>query len=390
MPAQCGTVRTMETTDTPKLRLLSLGAGVQSTALAIMAAVGDLEPLDGAIFSDTGWEPRAVYDHLDRLEREVLAPAGIPLYRVTSGNIRNDALDPDHRFASMPLFVLNPPTEEPVYLGTEPCPERCGWLEWRNASTDDGWAVETLDGQVYVQPVECETCDSTGAVPHQVGTKRVQTKGMARRQCTSEYKLKPIKRQVRELLGFPHPIRVPKGVYVEQWVGISRDEFGRAKDSDVRYSRNRFPLLELDMSRDDCMALLEAHGWGSTTKSACIGCPFHGNAQWRDLRDNHPDEWADAVAFDKAIRNGSAHANAKGQELRGSMYLHASCVPLDQAPIDRATRAERKAAEGDLFTELAEREHNDVSCGPFSCRGSDLDSNLPESAVVDLGMPALI
>ena len=118
---------------------------------------------------------------------------------------------------------------------------------------------------------------------------------------------------------------------------------------------------------------------------SCIGCPFHGNAQWRDLRDNHPDEWADAVAFDYAIRNGSAHA--KGQELRGSMYLHASCVPLDQAPIDRPTRTERAAAQGDVFAELATREHNDVSCGPFSCRGEDVDTNLPESAVVDLGMP---
>ena len=37
-----------------RLRLLSLGAGVQSTTLLLLAAEGRLPKLDGAIFSDTG------------------------------------------------------------------------------------------------------------------------------------------------------------------------------------------------------------------------------------------------------------------------------------------------------------------------------------------------
>jgi hypothetical protein len=45
-----------------------------------------------------------VYEHLDRLEREVAGPASIPVYRVSSGNIRDDALNPAKRFASMPLW----------------------------------------------------------------------------------------------------------------------------------------------------------------------------------------------------------------------------------------------------------------------------------------------
>ncbi|WSA82652.1 hypothetical protein OG930_06905 [Streptomyces sp. NBC_01799] len=48
----------------PTLKVLSLGAGVQSTCLLLMAAEGHLPGLDVAIFADTGWEPRAVYDHL--------------------------------------------------------------------------------------------------------------------------------------------------------------------------------------------------------------------------------------------------------------------------------------------------------------------------------------
>lgn len=292
---------------TPALRTLSLGAGVQSTCLLLLAAEGSLPRLDAAIFADTGWEPRAVYEHLDRIEQEIAAPAGIPILRVASGNIRADALDPAHRFASMPLHILNP----------------------------DGGA------------------------------------GMTRRQCTGEYKIKPIKKKVRELLGYPYPQRIPKGTAAEQWIGISTDEFHRAKDADVAYMRNRFPLIELCMTRADCLRLLRARGFGSTPKSACLGCPYHGNAQWRALRDGSPAEWADVVEFDKAIRTGNARANADGKLLLGQAYLHRSRVPLHQAPIDRATARERVSAQGALFDpagddgwEFGERD----GCSPWSCR----------------------
>lgn len=76
---------TLPGVDTPALRLLSLGAGVQSSAVLLLAALGELPRLDGAIFADTGWEPRAVYDHLDRLKREVASPAGIPVHQVGVG-----------------------------------------------------------------------------------------------------------------------------------------------------------------------------------------------------------------------------------------------------------------------------------------------------------------
>ncbi|GAB1642566.1 hypothetical protein [Krasilnikovia sp. MM14-A1259] len=283
------------------LRLLSLGAGVQSTVLALMAADGTLPGLDGAIFADTGWEPRRVYAHLNRLA-EVLAAADIPLYRVSSGDLRADALDPGHRYASVPYFVRNP------------------------------------DG----------------------------SEGMGRRQCTSEYKLAPINRKVRELLGAAAPDfrRVPRGRVAEQWIGFSTDEIHRVSDRDrVSYVRKRYPLLELEMSRKDCERWLAARGWGETAKSACIGCPFHGNAQWRELRDNHPDEWADAVAFDQAIRKGGA----RGLPLNGEAFLHRSRVPLAIAPIDRVTRAEWRGRQGDLLDTLAELGDPD-GCSPYGCR----------------------
>ncbi len=191
--------------------------------------------------------------------------------------------------------------------------------------------------------------------------------GMTRRQCTGEYKVKPIKKQVRDLLGYPYPTRVPKGVFVEQWIGISTDEFHRTKDSGVKYMRNRHPLIDMGWSRSDCVRYLSSLNLADTPKSSCLGCPFHGNAQWRKIRDTSPSEWEDVVEFDAAIRKGNARANATGNKLLGEAFLHRSRVPLDQAPIDHVTRSERAALDD------AEAEADELGvvngCSPWSCRG---------------------
>ncbi|MBF9132752.1 hypothetical protein I0C86_27910 [Plantactinospora sp. S1510] len=266
-------------------RYLSLGAGVQSSTLLLLAAQGDIPGFDAAIFADTSWEPTAVYRHLDLLTG-IAKRAGIEVVRVGTGDIRADALDPNHRFASMPLFTLGPRGE----------------------------------------------------------------RGMGRRQCTSEYKIKPIKAEVRRRLGYPHPARVPAGVRAQMAIGISLDEIGRARDSDVRYMHNVFPLLDLSWRRTDCLRFLAERGLGDTPKSSCVGCPFHDDGFWLALREHSPQEWADAVAFDRSIRNGSARANTDGHPLRGQFFLHRQRVPLDEVVL----RPRPRPADA-------------PGCGPWTC-----------------------
>ncbi|MGQ0837559.1 hypothetical protein [Actinokineospora sp.] len=283
----------------PALRCLSLGAEIQSTAVLLPACEGVIPRFDVALFADTGWEPKQVYVNLARL-REHAAQHGIPVRTVSAGNIRADALDPAHRFVSMP-------------------------------NNPDG------------------------------------TRGLARRQCTGEYKISPLKKAARELLGHPHPRRVPRGLYIEQAIGISTDEFARAKDSGVRYLRNVFPLLDLGWDRARCVDHLAERGFAGTVKSACVGCPFHGRAGWKWLHDNDPDGWADAVAFDRAIRHGHPHATAQGQPLRGRYFLHRSCRPLDQVDLDPPVPAKRHLR---LITAsaAAEEDGDPDGCSPWSCR----------------------
>jgi hypothetical protein len=72
------------------MRVLSLGAGVQSSTLLLMAVHGEVQ-IDRAIFADTGWEPRGVYDWLGGLQLAA-GHAGIPVDIVSAGNLREDAI----------------------------------------------------------------------------------------------------------------------------------------------------------------------------------------------------------------------------------------------------------------------------------------------------------
>jgi hypothetical protein len=221
-----------------------------------MAAAGEIGPMpDCAIFADTGWEPCAVYDHLNRLEK--LLP--FPVIRVDNGDIR-DTIATDG-FNPIPWFTL--------------------------------------------------------------------PNGIGKRQCTNWYKLVPIRRKVRELLGD----KTPKDG-CEMWIGISRDEAHRMKPSRVGYINNRWPLIEREMTRADCRGRLDR--WGlDTPRSACCGCPLLSTADWKDRRAQ--PEWAATVAISHRLA-------ATGQ------FMHPARVPIDEVDL----RSWEERGQANLFGEDCE------------------------------------
>lgn len=98
-------------------------------------------------------------------------------------------------------------------------------------------------------------------------------------------------------------------------------------DSPEAWVVNHYPLVEARFRRADCLALIEEVGLPRPEKSACVFCPFHDDAYWRTLRDEHPADWASAVAYDEKIRD-STKAGVKFPA-----YLHRSLVPLRDADI---------------------------------------------------------
>lgn len=253
------------------LNIISLGAGVQSSTMALMAAHGEITPMpDCAIFADTQWEPAHVYKWLDWLEQQL----PFPVHRVTDGNLGDESL-----------------------------------------------RLQGKDGQQFVRNViPAFTLNPDG------------TKGMLLRKCTSDYKIAPLKRKQRELL------KASGEKVLTSWIGISLDEAHRMKPSGVRYATNRYPLIELGISRLDCLNWMRAHDFPEPPKSACTFCPYHSDAQWRELKVEHPEEFARAVEFERQW-NYWAKQDTRPSQVKGQIFLHRDCVPLDRVDLRNAEDA---------------------------------------------------
>lgn len=104
-------LNTLPVPQTP-LHVISLGAGVQSSAMLLMALRGEIAlPMpEHAIFADTQDEPAEVYRHLDKLEKEC-QKGGITLHRVSNGKLSEFMFDgyrgKPGRFVQIPSFGAN-------------------------------------------------------------------------------------------------------------------------------------------------------------------------------------------------------------------------------------------------------------------------------------------
>src|SRR5205823_3200770 len=109
--------------------------------------------------------------------------------------------------------------------------------------------------------------------------------GLAPRQCTHDYKIRPIRREIKRLLGLGPKQRWPRTPAVEQVFGISFDERQRKRIPTDSWTTYDYPLCEAKLSRKDCVAWLARHYPGrDVPRSACVGCPFHTNEEWRRIR----------------------------------------------------------------------------------------------------------
>lgn len=258
-------IQTTYDDDKKHVHVLSYGGGTQSTALLLMALKGEINGVipDYIIFSDTGWEPKSIYKWVEKVNSHIKEKYGREIIFAENGNIRDDIMnnvEGGNRFASIPFF----------------------------------------------------TRDENGKI------------GMVRRQCTGEYKITPVKKKTRELLGYQPRQRVKEIVHM--WKGISTDEIQRVKPARDKWQVAEHPLIDVvNMDRSACIAYVERDGLGTPAKSSCIGCPFHDNQAWKEMKMKDPESWADAVEVDNAIR--------KLPRFNGEVYLHRSGMPLEDVDL---------------------------------------------------------
>jgi len=231
-------------------KVLSLGAGQQSTALALMSVenklkgrfIHDKVPIyDAIVFCDLGAEAYWVYEQVRFIEKACTA-VGIPFYVLTEKNLYKDYLNSFgiKRVVAMPFWSIG----------------------------EDG------------------------------------KKAKMRRHCTIDYKINIIHKFVRySLLDYrkgqrtrPHDLEAH-----EMHLGFSYEESERRFSSYNPIFKNKYPLVDMKQTRADNYKYVY-ETWGFKTKgSACIMCPFHQNYFFHYLKHHDKAKYNDVVCFDNLI-----------------------------------------------------------------------------------------
>lgn len=260
------------------LEVISLGAGVQSSTMALMAArrAFDVMPT-AAIFADTQAESRLTYAYLDWLEQQL----PFPVYRVTVGNLAKDTLD---------------------------------------------IRISKKSGNVYQRTL----------IPLFIKSPTGGTRGVLPRKCTRDYKINAIITKERELLGMKRVAGDDaENTLIRQWIGISTDEAHRMKPAAFKWIENCWPLIdEAGMSREDCKAWLRVHGYPEPPRSACVFCPYHSDLEWLRLKTEDPEGFDAAVRWERL----NQVVSQMDEVIKGVPFLHDSCIPIDQVVFDVADK----------------------------------------------------
>jgi len=112
------------------------------------------------------------------------------------------------------------------------------------------------------------------------------------RWSTRDFKITPIHRHYRSLRA-----------HINQYMAIAWDEVHRMKDSRVDYVTNMYPLIDRQMTRTDCVAIIHEAGLPLPQRSSCFFCPFNSVDRWRWLYETHPDLYDKAIALEERSKH---------------------------------------------------------------------------------------
>lgn len=185
--------------------------------------------------------------------------------------------------------------------------------------------LEERGVKVVTVAVSDQRLGERGVVDIPAFTTNGKSDGQLSRQCTNRWKIVPIRRYLQANRA---------GQPVEQWIGISLDEWQRMKDSDVKYITHRWPLIDKRMTRADCVTWLRNHDLDVPPKSSCVFCPYHNRRAWEEMHSEGGADWQKVVEVDRAIRKARPPYD---------LFVHPSRKPLDS--LDLRTPQERGQLE---------------------------------------------
>lgn len=248
------------------MKILSCGAGMQSTALALMSCENKMKRIvhkevpiyDAVIFCDLGLEPYWVKEQVEFI-KNACENAEIPFYEIES-NLYQD------------------------YMNNF--------------------------GRGHVSSIPFWSVDENGK------------KAKMHRHCTLDYKIALIEKFLKyNLLGYKKYQRLKKEDIQahEMHIGFSYEERKRISQDYSKLFVKKYPLIDMKWERAESYKyILEV--WGLDTKaSACNFCPFHKNYFFMHLKENSKEDYDKTVAFDRMI--GDMQPNTA---IRSKIYISRS------------------------------------------------------------------
>lgn len=146
-----------------------------------------------------------------------------------------------------------------------------------------------------------------------------------RRSCTSDFKIRRIGKWLRQNgATADNPAIVGLGISMDEWQRAHRGE-------DAPYERRTYPLLDLRLTRQDCMNIISRAGLPVPPKSSCWFCPFHRLSTWHELKRKHSDLFAKAIDLERQLSDRSATKDG-----RGAVFLTRKMRPIDTVIGDQA------------------------------------------------------
>jgi len=226
------------------MRVISLGGGVQSTAMVVLAVQGELDA-EIALFANVGDDS----EHPDTLDyvAEVLEPWAAS-QGFTIRQLRREFTRGDH--VGQTLSILQ---------------------------------YQALSKRSIVIPA------------------RMSNGAPGNRSCTVDWKIRVVGRWLREHGATPdNPAEV--------CIGFSTDEIQRVSGRQPsKYQISTYPLLDLGLNRADCMRVIADAGLPVPPKSACWFCPFTTPQRWAEMRRDTPDLFNAAQAVEDMLNTKRAH-----------------------------------------------------------------------------------
>jgi len=237
------------------MKILSCGAGMQSTALALMSCENALAASKGRAFPN---EEVPIYD----------------------------------------LVIF-------CDLGMEPSWVRKQWEFIVSSCKSVGIETVKLDTDLYGHLMKNFGERRTVSIPWWT-LRDDGKKSKMPRNCTVDFKVEMISKYIRwQVLGYRKGQRL-KDCDIkthEMHMGFSTEEARRCNESPNLMFVNKFPLVKMQWTRAESYAYC-LDVWGLDTKaSACTFCPYHRNYFFKYLKENLPREYAELVQIDHLLRD---------------------------------------------------------------------------------------